>query len=64
MYISNHAAGFANQWGHAEFVRADDLSESFWQDIADEDVSFAADPLTLLIAVEELAIEEITLFAL
>lgn len=62
MYISNHALGFANQWGYAEFVRADDLSESFWVDVADEDVSFAADPLTLLIAVEELEIEEVTLF--
>ena len=64
MYISNHAPGFAGQWGYAEFVRADDLSESFWVDVADEDVSFAADPLALLIAVEELDVEEVTLFAL
>lgn len=55
MYISNHAAGFANQWGYAEFVRADDLSESFWVDVADEDVSFDADPLALLIAAEDAA---------
>lgn len=64
MYISNHAPGFAGQWGRPDFVRADDLSESFWVDVADEDVSYDADPLTLLIAVEELAAEEITLFAL
>lgn len=55
MYISNHAAGFANQWGYAEFVRADDLSESFWVDVADEDVSYDADPLILLIAAEDLS---------
>lgn len=55
MYISNHAAGFANQWGYAEFVRADDLSESFWVDVADEDVSYDADPLALLIAAEDLS---------
>jgi hypothetical protein len=55
MYISNHAAGFANQWGYAEFVRADDLSESFWVDVADEDVSYDADPLVLLISAEDLS---------
>lgn len=55
MYISNHAEGFANQWGRPDYVRADDLSEGFWQDVSDEEVGFDADPLTLLIAAEDAA---------
>lgn len=53
MYIANHAEGFAHQWGYAEFVRADDLSESFWLDAADEDSSVDGDPLLILLAAEE-----------
>ena len=53
MYISNHALGFAGQWGKADYVRADDLSEGFWMDVGDEEVGFDSDPLTLLIAAEE-----------
>ena len=53
MYISNHALGFAGQWGRADYVRADDLSEGFWQDVSDEEPSFDTDPLTLIIAAEE-----------
>lgn len=55
MRIPNHAPGFANQWGRPEWVDATDLSESFWVDVADEDVSYDADPLVLLIAAEDLS---------
>lgn len=50
----NHAEGFNNQWGFADWISADDLSEGFWAfDTADEDVSFDADPIFTLIAAEE-----------
>jgi hypothetical protein len=53
MRIPNHAPGFAGQWGRPEWVDASDLSESFWTDIADEDVSFDSDPVSIIIAAEE-----------
>jgi hypothetical protein len=52
MYISNHALGFAGQWGRPEWVDASDLSESFWMDVADEDSSVDGDPLLILLAEE------------
>lgn len=51
--IPNHAPGFGSQWGRADFVAEGDLSESFWADIADEEVGFDSDPLTILLAAEE-----------
>ena len=53
MRIPNHAPGFGGQWGRPEWVDSSDLSESFWVDAADEDVSYDQDPLVLLIAAEE-----------
>ena len=54
MRIPNHAEGFANQWGFADWISADDLSEGFWSfDTSDEDASFESDPLFILIAAEE-----------
>lgn len=53
MRIPNHAPGFAGQWGYPQWVDASDLSESFWQDVADEDSSVDGDPLLILLAAEE-----------
>jgi hypothetical protein len=57
MKLSNHAEGFRNQWGYAQWVDASDLSESFWQADTDEEgeVSPTADPVLILIAAEEAA---------
>jgi len=53
MRIPNHAVGFSGQWGRPEWVEASDLSETFWSDAADEDTTFDADPLTIILAAEE-----------
>ena len=53
MRIQNHAVGFSGQWGRPEWVEASDLSETFWSDVSDEDVSFDTDPLLILINAEE-----------
>jgi hypothetical protein len=52
MRIPNHAPGFAGQWGYPQWVDATDMSESFWVDVADEDVSYDSDPLLILLAEE------------
>lgn len=54
MRIPNHAEGFGNQWGFADWISADDLSEGFWAfDTADEEPCFESNPLNILIAIEE-----------
>jgi len=53
MRIPNHAEGFSNQWGRPDWISADDLSESFWVDAADEEPCFESDPLYILISAEE-----------